>query len=116
MISLRFNPQGSFHPEYGITPDDVLSMEPTLNDLRLELIETDKLLYESGDPPAEKQPLDARFLWLPEETLDGYAKNREQSELGRIFKVANSIHDEIDAVAVLGIGGSYMGALSLIHI
>lgn len=115
MISLRFNPQGSFHPEYGITPDDVSSMEPTLNDLRLELIETDKLLYESGDPPAEKQPLDARFLWLPEETLDGYAKNREQSELGRIFKVANSIHDEIDAVAVLGIGGSYMGARAMME-
>ncbi len=115
MISLRFNPQGSFHPEYGITPDDVSSMEPTLNDLRLELIETDKLLYESGDPPPEKQPLDARFLWLPEETLDGYAKNREQSELGRIFKVANSIHDEIDAVAVLGIGGSYMGARAMME-
>ena len=115
MISLRFNPQGSFHPEYGITPDDVSAMEPTLNDLRLELIETDKLLYESGDPPAEKQPLDARFLWLPEETLDGYAKNREQSELGRIFKVANSIHDEIDAVAVLGIGGSYMGARAMME-
>ena len=115
MISLRFNPQGSFHPEYGLTPDDVSSMEPTLNDLRLELIETDKLLYESGDPPPEKQPLDARFLWLPEETLDGYAKNREQSELGRIFKVANSIHDEIDAVAVLGIGGSYMGARAMME-
>jgi len=113
MISLRFNPEGSFHPEYGIDPNDVASLDSAFGLLRSDILETDRASYESGDVPEEKQPLDSRFLWLPEETLEGYEKDREQSELGRIFKVANSIHDEIDAAAILGIGGSYMGAKAI---
>ena len=113
MISLRFNPEGSFHPEYGIDPNDVASLDSAFGLLRSDILETDRACYESGNVPEEKQPLDSRFLWLPEETLEGYEKDREQSELGRIFKVANSIHDEIDAAAILGIGGSYMGAKAI---
>jgi len=113
MISLRFNPEGSFHPEYGIDPNDVASLDSAFGLLRSDILETDRASYESGNVPEEKQPLDSRFLWLPEETLEGYEKDREQSELGRIFKVANSIHDEIDAAAILGIGGSYMGAKAI---
>ena len=47
-------------------------------------------------------------------TVGRYTKPTvSNSELGRIFKVANGMHDEIDAVAVLGIGGSYMGARAM---
>lgn len=115
MISLRFSPEGSFHPEYGVNADDVGSLASTLNSLRKDILEVDRSLYGSAEIPPAKQPLDSRFLWLPEETLDAYEADREKSELGRVFKVANSIHDEIDAVAVLGIGGSYMGAKSIME-
>ncbi len=53
------------------------------------------------------------FFGFPKNNCRSTRPEREASELGRIFKVANSIHDEIDAVAVLGIGGSYMGARAM---
>jgi len=115
MISLRFDSSGSFDSEYGISESDIVSLEADFRKLRTEMLETDRVMYDSGEIPRAKNPLDARFLWLPEETLEGYEKDREGSELGRIFKVANSIHDEIDAVAVLGIGGSYMGARAMME-
>lgn len=115
MSLLRFDPSGSFDPQYGITPSEVKALESKLLALRTEMVETDRQQYESGDVPAAKQPLDARFFWLPEEMLAAYEKDRNKSELGRIFQVANSIHDEIDAVAVLGIGGSYMGARAMME-
>ena len=115
MISLKLNTTGSFNPDYGITEEDRDSLSAIVNDLRSDIVQTDRVLYQSGEIPSEKKPLDSRFLWLPEEILKAYEQERERSELGRIFKVANSIHDEIDAVAVLGIGGSYMGARAMME-
>jgi glucose-6-phosphate isomerase len=115
MSLLRFDPSGSINADFGITQDQIDGLAGKLTSLRSEMVETDRAQYESGDIPAQKQPLDARFFWLPEEQLAAYEQDREQSELGRIFKVANSIHDQIDAVAVLGIGGSYMGARAMME-
>ncbi|MEE2938084.1 MAG: glucose-6-phosphate isomerase [Planctomycetota bacterium] len=113
MSLLRFDASGSIHPEFGITQEQLDELTPQLDALRSEMVETDRQQYDSGEIPTEKDPLDARFFWLPEEQLAAYERDREQSELGRIFKVANGMHDEIDAVAVLGIGGSYMGARAM---
>ncbi len=115
MSLLRFDPSGSLDVQYGISPADVESLEEVLLSLRTEMVDTDREHYDSGQVPAAKQPLDARFFWLPGEMLADYERVRENSELGRIFKVANGIHDEIDAVVVLGIGGSYMGARAMME-
>ena len=98
MSLLRFDASGSIHPEFGITQEQLDELTPQLEALRSEIVETDRQQYDSGDIPAEKDPLDARFFWLPEEQLAAYERDRERSELGRIFKVANGMHDEIDAV------------------
>lgn len=113
MSLLRFDPSGSINSEFGITQDQIDAVADQLTALQSEMVETDRSQYDSGDIPGGKQPLDARFFWLPEEQLAAYEKDRESSELGRVFKVANGLHDEIDAVAVLGIGGSYMGARAM---
>jgi glucose-6-phosphate isomerase len=113
MSLLRFDASGSIHPEFGITQEQLDELTPQLEALRSEMVEIDRQQYDCGEIPSEKDPLDARFFWLPEEQLAAYERDREQSELGRIFKVANGMHDEIDAVAVLGIGGSYMGARAM---
>ncbi|MDG2220753.1 MAG: glucose-6-phosphate isomerase [Rubripirellula sp.] len=113
MSLLRFDASGSIHPDFGITQEQLDELTPQLESLRSEMVETDRQQYDSGEIPAEKDPLDARFFWLPEEQLAAYERDRERSELGRIFQVANGMHDEIDAVAVLGIGGSYMGARAM---
>ena len=115
MSLLRFDPSGSLDAQYGISSEELDSLEENLLSLRKEMVETDRAEYEQGQVSPERQPLDARFFWLPEETLSDYEQNREQSELGRIFQVANGIHDRIDAVAVLGIGGSYMGARAMME-
>ncbi|HBJ35831.1 MAG TPA: glucose-6-phosphate isomerase, partial [Planctomycetaceae bacterium] len=113
MKMLRFDPSGSINAEFGVTNDQLKALYPRLMELRQEMVEVDAAQYASGEVPADKQPLDARFYWLPQEMLDDYTKQREASELGRIFKVANSLVKDIDAVVVLGIGGSYMGARAM---
>lgn len=113
MSLIRFDPSGAIHPEYGVTGEQLRQLSPRLEELRRELVEVDPAQYRSGDVPPEKQPLDARFYWLPQELLGHYEQHREASELGRIFKVANGIFQDIDAVVVLGIGGSSMGARAL---
>ena len=113
MELLSFDPSGAIHPEYGISQTQLDQLGYTLESLRQEVAETDREIYESGSIPEAKQPLDARFMWLPQEQLTAYEKHRDQSELGRIFKIALRLHEVVDAVAVLGIGGSYMGARAL---
>lgn len=113
MKMLRFDPSGAINPEFGVTDDQMTALYPKLLELRQEMVEVDAAQYAASDIPAEKQPLDARFYWLPQELLDDYTKLREASELGRIFKVANTLVKDIDAVVVLGIGGSYMGARAM---
>lgn len=113
MSLLRFDPSGSIDPDFGITRDQIAGLATRLGELRTEMVETDPKEYASGEIPAAKRPLDARFFWLPEEQLGDYEKRRQASELGRIFSVANGLHDALDAVLVLGIGGSYMGARAM---
>lgn len=115
MSLLRFDASGSLNSDYGITQEQLDQIAPQLDQLRSEMVETDHQQYDRGQVPAEKQPLDARFFWLPEEQLAAYESDREKSELGRIFQVANGMHDDIDAVVVLGIGGSYMGARAMME-
>lgn len=115
MSLLRLDVSGSINPEYGITVEQLEEMKQPLASIREEIVTVDPTQYASGDIPSEKQPLDARFFWLPEELLSAYAKDGKSSELGRIFTVANAMHEWVDAVAVLGIGGSYMGARAMME-
>ena len=115
MSLLRFDPRGSIDPEFGITREQISGLAARLSGLRTELVESDPQQYASGEIPVEKQPLDARFFGLPEEQLAAYEQRRQASELGRIFSVANGLHDSLDAVVVLGIGGSYMGARAMME-
>ena len=115
MTLIRFDASGSMDPDFGLTDDQLAGMEGAMGDLRTEMVQTDREQYDSGKIPADKQPLDARFFWLPEEILSNYEADRQGSELGRIFATANGLHDEIDAVVSLGIGGSYMGARAMME-
>ena len=115
MSLLRFDPSGSIDADFGITRNQLDGLAETLDSLRQEVVVSDRQQFESGIIPDKKQPLDARFFWLPEEQLAAYEQDRQGSELARIFRVANGMHDEIDAVVVLGIGGSYMGARAMMQ-
>lgn len=58
-------------------------------------------------------PNELPFFALPEQQLLAYEKHRETSELGHIFRIANGSHDFIDALAVVGSGGGFLGAKAL---
>ncbi len=94
---LRFDPTGAIHPDYGVTADQLNDLYPRLSELRRELIETPE----------------PSFYKLPQAQLDAYKQRREASELGRIFKVANSQMDVVDAVVVLASGSGYLAARSI---
>lgn len=115
MSLLRFDPSGAMNADYGITEQQLSGASDALLEARREMVEVDPVAYQSDDVPAEKQPLDARFFWLPDELLKEYEDQRAKSQLGRLFKVAGRLQDQVDAVAVLGIGGSYMGARAMME-
>lgn len=113
---ISFDYQGALISKHGISQDQLDAIKPQLEAARDEVLKTDLDLYVSGDNiPAEKQPLDAGFVEMPERILDEYQSDRENSELGRILKTAARLRDSVDKVVVLGIGGSYMGARALME-
>jgi glucose-6-phosphate isomerase len=68
---------------------------------------------ELASPPPELRPLEAGFITLPQNLLDGYRRHGNDSELGRIIGRAQRLRDEVDRVVVLGVGGPYLGARAL---
>jgi len=89
------------------------ALQPKLESARNE-VAADVTLFESGsDVPAEKEPLDAGFIRLPQQLLEAVATSPATSQIGRIISTAVRLREEIDRVVLLGIGGSYMGARAL---
>ena len=70
---------------------------------------------DSGEIPDQKSPLDGRFYQLPEILLEHYNTDRQTSELAQILSVARQLQDSSEAVVILGIGGSYMGAKAILE-
>lgn len=113
MSLLRFDARGAINADYGITTEQLQSLYPRLESLRQDLVAHDPEPHARGECPGGPQPLDARFYRLPQEQLEQYRRHRDASELGRIFGLANTVIDDIDAVVILGIGGSHAGARAL---
>ena len=114
MQLLSFDPSGAYIPNTGLDRSQVNSLGPTLEQIRDEICDIDvKMLQGSIPTPSAKEPLDAGFYLLPERLLSEYEADRQASELARILAKTKSLMAEVDRVVVLGIGGSYMGAKSL---
>lgn len=112
---ITYNYAGAQVGSHGIAADDLESLGPALEVARAEVL-ADFELWKSGKPaPAEKQPLDAAFIGLPEQLLNEYELRRERSQVGRIIARAKQLAESVDRVVVLGIGGSYMGARALME-
>lgn len=92
---------------------DLKSLYEQLDSARAEVLADAELWSTGGEVPADKQPLDAGFHKLPERILAEWEASGAGSELGQIQQVAARLKETVDAVVVLGIGGSYMGARAL---
>ena len=112
---IKFDPTGALLPN-GLTEADLRELDERILQARDEVLNVDLALYADGSNiPAEKQPLDAGFLEMPERILDDYQTDRANSELAQILATAKRIRESVDRVVVLGIGGSYMGARALME-
>ncbi len=97
----------------GIAAADLEKIWKQLVAIRHEILTTEIEQYESGNAAADKRPLDAGFIHLPDRLLKEYDEQRATSELGRILDASRRMSEQVDRVVVLGIGGSYMGARAL---
>lgn len=112
---ISYDPAGVLLPQHGLTSGDLSSLEPRLDAAREEVLADAKLWAEGGPVPAEKEPLDAGFLELPERLLADFREQRTTGEVRRIQASADRLAAAVDRVVVLGIGGSYMGARALME-
>ncbi|MEE3370990.1 MAG: glucose-6-phosphate isomerase [Planctomycetota bacterium] len=99
------------------TSQEGRDLQAALESVRTEvLVEDQQMLVGTTETPSEKQPLDAAFVDLPERQLDDYRNRGSTSEVGRIFASAAAMRERLDAVVLLGIGGSYMGPRALMDV
>ncbi len=115
LLPLRFDASGAMIPDHGISPSQVSELLPKLASIRDAIMGTELEMLAGKLPiPAEMEPLDVGFVTLPDRLLAEYESNRNGSELGRLFQRATHLHKIVDRVVVLGIGGSYMGAIAIL--
>ena len=112
---IRYDPNGSFIAGGGIGPSDIKAITPQLETSRVEVLHDLSLWLDGNSVPADKHPLDAGFIDLPDRLLRDYRAQPEASELGKILATADRLREKVDRVVVLGIGGSYMGARSMME-
>jgi len=113
MDRIQYDPRGALTGAPGVSADDLGSLATCLKSARAETL-ADELLWSSGGSiSAEKEPLDAGFIGLPERLLAEYQEDQQESEVGHVLATAERLRETVDRVVVLGIGGSYMGARAL---
>ena len=99
------------------TSQELRDLQAALESVRTEvLVEDQQMLAGTVETPTEKQPLDGAFVDLPDRLLDGYRNHGAASEVGRVLASAADMRERLDAVVLLGIGGSYMGPRALMDV
>jgi glucose-6-phosphate isomerase len=117
MELLRYDPAGTRLDQHGLTDDDFRALAPRLEAARREtLADADSWAAGKG-VSADKRPLDAGFMDLPESLLSGRGRENKggwpAGLLARIDDAAAALRERVDAAVLLGIGGSYMGARAI---
>jgi len=89
------------------------SLVDDLKDAHQQVCSLDLEQMAHGEILDHQKPLDGNFYPLPDKILSEYRADRYESELGQILKTANRLQSSVEAIVVLGIGGSYMGTRAL---
>lgn len=93
-----------------LAPQRVRDLLPRLNQCRSQ-VAADR---EARNVPPEAQPLEAGFLDLPQQLLDGFRRKGDASDLGRCITTGQRLRDDADTVVFLGTGGALLGAQALL--
>jgi len=114
-IGISLNTAGSLSPVSTLTDDEIAGLHDSLSEIRDQITVTDLNALTSGNISEHQRPLDAAFYSTPAGLLSDFQSSGDTSEIGRILSEAKRIQNSFDAVVVLGIGGSYMGARALLQ-
>ena len=114
-IGISLNTTGCLSPISTLTDDAITGLHDSLSEIRDQMAVTDLNAMASGEIFEHQRPLDAAFYSMPTRLLSEFEADGDTSEIGRILSVAKRIQASFDAVVVLGIGGSYMGARALLQ-
>lgn len=99
---------GTWDKETGLLAEDVRWVWPRLLACRDEVLADVETKVQGKPVPPEKDPLDSRFVDLPERLL-----GPEKKLVDQWIATADRLASSVDRVVVLGIGGSYMGARAM---
>src|SRR5438270_660969 len=105
----EWTPAAELRARHFLSAERLADLVPRVLQVRTQ-IDAERRMREA---PAELRPLDAGFIDLPQQLLDGQRRQAARSELGRNQSLAARLRDEADRVIILGIGGSYLGARAL---
>ncbi|HEX2475436.1 MAG TPA: glucose-6-phosphate isomerase [Lacipirellulaceae bacterium] len=115
MTTIRYDPSGVFLERGGISRADLEQLQPRLAAARDEVLADARLRNDRSPVPPEKEPLDAGFHELPDRLLAERRDKGAASEVARVIAAADRLAGAVDSVVVLGIGGSYMGARTMLE-
>lgn len=104
-----WTPLVELQSQHFLSPDRLEPMRALLNAVRGRVAAEREL----QNPPTDLLPLQAGFIDLPQKLLDNYRRKGENSDLGKINRLAARLKENCDRVIILGIGGSYLGAKAL---
>ncbi len=105
-MTLRFDASAALRHCLTLLPDCEPSIWAQLDTLKREL-------SASTVPDEYSQPDAPNFYQLPLAQGEAYRVHREQSTLGRVFKVANSLMDQLDAFVIIGQGNGHFGPVAM---
>lgn len=114
-IGISLKTTGCLSPVSTLTDDEITGLHDSLSQIRDQIAVTDLKALDSGSTAEHQRPLDAAFYSMPTRLLSEFEAGGDTSEIGRILSEAKRIQASFDAVVILGIGGSYMGARAIMQ-
>ncbi|HZT83510.1 MAG TPA: glucose-6-phosphate isomerase, partial [Gemmataceae bacterium] len=105
----EWTPAAELRARHFLAPGRVRELVPRLTQVRSQVAAERDL----RQPPPEMLPLEPGFIDLPQQLLDGYRRQGDASDLGRILSRAADLREQAGRVVLLGAGGSSLGARAL---
>ncbi len=99
-----WTPLAELQAKHFLSPEKLDPMRTKLGAIRGQIASEREL----QNPPAKLQPLQVGYIDLPQKLLDQFRRKGDQSELGKINRIATRIRENCDRFIVLGIGGGYL--------
>lgn len=99
-----WTPLAELQAKHFLAPDKLDPMRTKLNAIRGQIASEREL----QNPPAKLQPLQVGYIDLPQKLLDQFRRRGEQSELGKLNRIATRIRENVDRFIILGIGGNHL--------